>query len=245
MNDYFDDEALALIARGINPINFQDLKVAITSADSITINEDSQPKVIISASGMCEAGRIRHHLKHNLWRPESTILFVGYQAVGTLGRAIVEGAREVRLFDEHIHVRAEIFQLAGISGHADNEGLMTWIKSIKKAPQQVFINHGEDDVCQIFADRLRYELKLNATAPYNGAVYDLNTGECLEEGNRKKIEIAAPVASGKRHMNPVYQQLIDTGMRLKAVIDHNEGGANKDLRAFIQELNDLCEKWDR
>lgn len=245
MNDYFDDEALALIARGINPINFQDLKVAITSADSITINEDSQPKVIISASGMCEAGRIRHHLKHNLWRPESTILFVGYQAVGTLGRAIVEGAREVRLFDEHIHVRAEICQLAGISGHADNEGLMTWIKSIKKAPQQVFINHGEDDVCQIFADRLRYELKLNATAPYNGAVYDLNTGECLEEGNRKKIEIAAPVAAGKRHMNPVYQQLIDTGMRLKAVIDHNEGGANKDLRAFIQELNDLCEKWDR
>ena len=95
MYDYFDSDALALIDQGINPINFSDLKVAITSDDSITINEDPEPKVIISASGMCEAGRIRHHLKHNLWRPESTILFVGYQANGTLGRAIVEGAREV------------------------------------------------------------------------------------------------------------------------------------------------------
>lgn len=106
--NYFDDEAMALIQKGINPINFPDLKISITGADSITINENPQPKIIISASGMCEAGRIRHHLKHNLWRKESTILFVGYQAVGTLGRSIVEGAKEVRLFDEHIHVRAEI-----------------------------------------------------------------------------------------------------------------------------------------
>lgn len=245
MHDYFDDEAMALIDRGINPINFPDLKVAITSDDSITINEDPQPKVIISASGMCEAGRIRHHLKHNLWRPESTILFVGYQAVGTLGRAIADGAKEVRLFDEHIHIRAEICQLAGISGHADNEGLMDWVKSIRPKPSRVFVNHGEDKVCEFFASRLRDELGIDAVAPYNGASYDLITGECLAEGNKKKLEAASAPAPGRRHQNPVYQQLIDAGKRLSDVISHNEGGANKDLRAFIRELNDLCEKWDR
>ncbi len=246
MYDYFDNEALDLIRQGINPINFPDLKVAITSDDSITINSDPEPKVIISASGMCEAGRIRHHLKHNLWRPESTILFVGYQAVGTLGRSIAEGAKEVRLFDEHIHIQAEICQLSGISGHADNQGLMTWIKSFTPRPACVFVNHGEDRVCEIFAGRLRNELGLDAIAPYNGASYDLVTGECLFEGSKKKVETAKAAASGsKRRMNPVYQQLIDAGERLSQVIAHNEGGANKDLRAFIRELNDLCEKWDR
>ena len=245
MYDYFDEDALALIAKGINPINFPDLKVAITSADSITINENPQPKVIISASGMCEAGRIRHHLKHNLWRPESTILFVGYQAAGTLGRAIADGAREVRLFDEHIHIRAEICQLAGISGHADNNGLMEWIKHLSPKPSQVFVNHGEDRVCAFFARRLQDELELLAIAPYNGASYDLLTGECLFEGNTKKIETASIQPPDRRQKNPVYQQLMDAGERLAQVISHNEGGANKDLRAFIRELNDLCEKWDR
>ena len=245
MYDYFDDDALALLNKGINPINFPDLKVAITSEDSITINEDPAPKVIISASGMCEAGRIRHHLKHNLWHPESTILFVGYQAVGTLGRAIADGAREVRLFDEHIHVQAEICQLAGISGHADEQGLLTWIKSFSPKPSRVFVNHGEDTVCTHFARRLTDELHIDAIAPYNGASYDLITGECLFEGNKKKIEAAAALRAGKPHKNPVYQQLMDAGNRLAEVIRHNEGGANKDLRAFIRELNDLCEKWDR
>lgn len=242
--NYFDDEAMALIQKGINPINFPDLKISITGADSITINENPQPKIIISASGMCEAGRIRHHLKHNLWRKESTILFVGYQAVGTLGRSIVEGAKEVRLFDEHIHVRAEICQLTGISGHADDRGLLQWIQSFKTPPKHVFVNHGEDLVCQIFADRLTNTLRLTATAPYNGSVYDLTNNTCLNEGNKKRLETTAE-STGKRHMNPVYQQLIDMQQRLKTVIDHNEGGANKDLRAFIQELSDLCEKWDR
>ena len=171
---------------------------------------------------------------------------MGYQAVGTLGRSIVEGAKEVRLFDEHIHIQAEICQLSGISGHADNQGLMTWIKSFTPKPGRIFVNHGEDRVCEIFAGRLRNELGLDATAPYNGASYDLVTGECLFEGSKKKVETAKALPSESRHrMNPVYQQLIDAGKRLSQVIAHNEGGANKDLRAFIRELNDLCEKWDR
>lgn len=244
MYDYFDDEALALLNKGINPINFPDLKVAITSDDSRTINEDFSPKVIISASGMCEAGRIRHHLKHNLWRPECTILFVGYQAYGTLGRAIAEGAPSVRLFEETIQVKAEICQMTGISGHADNEGLMKWIKSFGHTPQKVFVNHGEDAVCEIFAGRLRTELGLDAAAPFNGAIYDLSTGQCLEEGNKVKLQ-KKQEAKEKRSMNPVYRQLLEAGNTLLKVISHNEGGANKDLKAFTKQLMELCEKWDR
>lgn len=104
----FDEEAMALVKQGINPISFPGLRLSITSEESKAINFEDTPKVIISASGMCEAGRIRHHLKHNLWRPECTILFVGYQAIGTLGRSIVDGKKEVKLFGEPIEIRASI-----------------------------------------------------------------------------------------------------------------------------------------
>lgn len=244
--DDFDDESRKIIESGTNPISFNDLYVSVTSDDSKAINADAAPKVIISASGMCEAGRIRHHLKHNLWRPECTVLFVGYQAVGTLGRAIVNGADEVKLFDEKIQIHAEICQLAGISGHADNNGLMTWIKSFKNPPKHVFVNHGEDEVCEIFAARLRDELGLHATAPYNGEKFDLALNETVNEGNRVRIEKKIPVGSdnyGKK--NPVFERLQAAGKRLISVIAHNEGGANKDLGKFADQIISLCEKWDR
>ena len=125
--DCFDEATRALLAQGIDPIQCPGLRVSVTSDESRMINADREPKVILS--GMCEAGRIRHHLKHNLWRPECTILFVGYQAVGTLGRTLIEGATDVKLFGEAIEVRAEICQLTGLSGHADKNGLLAWIPS--------------------------------------------------------------------------------------------------------------------
>ena len=118
----FDEETRAMLAKGIDPIALPGLRVTVTSDESRMINADRVPKVILSASGMCEAGRIRHHLKHNLWRPECTILFVGYQAVGTLGRTLIDGAVNVKLFGEPIEVQAEICQLTGMSGHADRGG---------------------------------------------------------------------------------------------------------------------------
>ena len=130
--DCYDEEASAILASGKNPIAFPGLKLSVTSDDSKAINEAEESKVIISASGMCDAGRIKHHLKHNLWRKESTILFVGYQAVGTLGRALVEGAREVKLFGEEIAVQAEILVLPGVSGHADDIGLMRWAGAFRR-----------------------------------------------------------------------------------------------------------------
>ena len=132
--DSLDDEARALIRAGVNPLWFDGLKTSVTAEESKAINFDKTPKVILSASGMCDAGRIRHHLKHNLWRKESTILFVGYQAEGTLGRQIVEGAKKVKLFGEDISVAAEVRVLPGVSGHADRDGLLAWLKASRKSP---------------------------------------------------------------------------------------------------------------
>ncbi len=177
----FDEEAVALIKRGINPITFPGLHLAITSDESRAINFENTPKVIISASGMCEAGRIRHHLKHNLWRPECTVLFVGYQAVGTLGRAIVEGAKEVRLFGETIEIRAEIEKLVGMSGHADKAGLLHWLEGFEKKPERVFVVHGEDRICKLFTECLKAEHGQRAYAPYSGTRFDLLANELIYE----------------------------------------------------------------
>lgn len=239
---YYDDDAMALIKQGINPISFPGLKTAVTSDDSIAINVSTTPKVIISASGMCDGGRIRHHLKHNLWRPECTILFVGYQSVGTLGRNLVEGATEVKLFGETIEVQAEITSLAGVSGHADCEGLMKWIGAFEKKPKRVFVVHGEDTVTDVFAARIKDELGIDAVAPYTGAEYDLLTNECLQAPEPVRV---TPKKAMQRKAATVFERLLNAGRRLMLVIRHNEGGTNKDLTRFTNEINNLCDKWDR
>ena len=135
-----------MVNAGVNPLVFPGLKVSTTSEDSKMINFMVKPKVIISASGMCDAGRIRHHLKHNLWRPECTVLFVGYQANGTLGRRLLEGEKNVKLFGEEIEVRCRIESLHGVSGHADKNGLLAWLKGFRSPIERVFVVHGEDTV---------------------------------------------------------------------------------------------------
>lgn len=237
----FDEEAMELVRQGINPISFPGLKVAVTSDESKLINFDAKPKVIISASGMCEAGRIRHHLKHNLWRADSTILFVGYQAVGTLGRSLLEGVPEVKLFGETIEVRAKIEKLDGISGHADKEGLMTWLRAFDPMPK-VFVVHGEDSVCDAFTEYIRTQYGYDAEAPYSGGVYDVIADEWLSEGvTEKKRRQSAKV----KRASDIFERLVAAGKRLMVVISHNEGGANKDLVRFADQINSLCDKWDR
>ena len=245
MYEDFDEEATKLVQAGINPIGFEGLKTAITSDDSRMINFDERPKVIISASGMCEAGRIRHHLKHNLWRKESTILFVGYQAKGTLGRIILEGAKSVNLFGEEIEIQAEIRRLAGISGHADNNGLLKWIGSFEKKPEKVFVIHGEDSVCQVFTDRLRNEMHLDAGAPYSGTVFNLATGAYEKECEPVHVVKTEKSLNKAMKANTPFARLLAAGQRLLTVIRHNEGGANKDLARFTSQINSLCDKWDR
>ena len=237
--DCFDEEAMELVEKGINPIAFPGLKLAITSDESKEINFENKPKVIISASGMCEAGRIRHHLKHNLWRPECTILFVGYQAAGTLGRAIVEGAREVKLFGETIEVRASVLTLEGMSGHADKNGLIDWVEAFEEKPRRVFVVHGEDSVCTAFTECLMVEHGLKAYAPYSGTCFNLLSN---------KLEYEAMPISAKpkaRNVSDVFARLLAAGQRLLAVIHKNEGGANKDLAKFADQINSLCDKWEK
>lgn len=240
--DYYDEETLALLNEGKNPILFNGLNLSITSEESRMINEDTTPKVILSASGMCEAGRIRHHLKHNLWREDSTILFVGYQAEGTIGAKLLDGAPTVKLFGEEISVRAHIAQMDGISGHADHDMLLDWLKNITPTPETVFVNHGNDEVCDLFAEDIKSELGCKAIAPYNAAEYDLLTGECLYGGNREKIKRTKPLA---QKANAAFQRLLMAGKRLLLVIEHNRGGANKDLAKFTDQINALADKWDR
>ncbi len=242
VSECFSEEAMELVRRGINPLVFTGLNLSITSDESKAINFDNEPKVIISASGMCEAGRIRHHLKHNLWREECTILFVGYQAVGTLGRSIVEGAKEVHLFGEKIEIRAKIAKLEGVSGHADKAGLTKWMLGFKNDPKMVFIVHGDDEVTENFAAYLHDEHGFNTYAPFSGTCYDLIADEFVEETVGVRIEGAKKKI---RTASTVFERLLAAGQRLLAVINHNEGGANKDLAKFADQINSLCDKWDR
>ncbi len=238
----YDDETRALVEQGINPIEFPGLKLSVSSEESKAINFDSRPKVIISASGMCDAGRIRHHLKHNLWRPECTVVFAGYQAAATLGRSLIEGAKEVRLFGESIDVRAQIRELPGLSGHADREGLLAWIRAYEKKPDRVFLVHGDDTSCLAFSDLLNRGEKITASAPYSGSVYDLAADRWILETEGILIEKAK---SGRQRADGVFARLVAAGERLMQVIRRNEGGANKDLAKFADQIHALCDKWDR
>jgi metallo-beta-lactamase family protein len=247
MTGYFDKDAMELVNKGINPMSFPGLSTSITSDESKAINFDEEPKVIISAAGMCDAGRIRHHLKHNLWRKDSTILFVGHQSVGTLGRMILDGVTEVRLFGETIQISAEIRRLSGVSGHADKDGLIKWLTSFEKKPEKVFVVHGDDQVCDIFTEYISKELGYTAMAPYSGMTYDLATNANVKEGNAIPIEQKTGFEKKAEfdRADSVFERLVLAGKRLTAIIQHNKGGANKDLSRLMGQINSLCDKWDR
>lgn len=239
----FDEEALALVNKGVNPLLFRGLKTTITSDESKMINFDDRPKVILSASGMCEAGRIRHHLKHNLWRKECTICFVGYQAVGTLGRKLIEGAESVKLFGEPVEVNARIEVLRGISGHADMNGLLAWLKGFETVPSHVFVVHGEDQVTDEFARTITDTFGCPALAPYSGGCVDLATGEVLTIGVREpKKAVEKPARS---RAEAAFNRLVAAAKRLLEVVYKNEGLANKELAKFETQIQNLAERWDR
>ena len=234
----YDEEALSYVRRGINPISFPNLIRTVSSDESRAINSDTRPKVIISASGMCEAGRIKHHLKHNLWIPENTILFVGYQAMNTIGRSIVDGAEKVKLFGETVYVAAEIKQLPGISGHADMNGLVKWAQSVQGV-KKYFINHGEASSADSFAEKLRNEFGFDAYAPYSGTEFDLISGEITYEAQ------PVPIIKHKAaNNNPTYDQLLSASERLYKLIKASSGRANADMRRMAEKINKLCDKWE-
>ena len=240
--DCFQDDMLEYFEKGINPLTFEGLKLAVKVEESKAINYDPTPKVILSASGMCEAGRIRHHLKYNLWKKESTVVFVGYQVEGTLGRALLDGAKEVNIFGEPIKVEAEITKMNATSSHADVDGLMEWISSFSPKPLRVFVTHGEASVAVSYAEKLKAELGLNAVAPKYRSTWDLINNLCLDEGCDKKEKKEEKSEYPK---SQAFKRLEIAGKELIEVIKENQGGTNYDLKKFADEVEKLCKRWKR
>lgn len=234
----YDEEALSYVRKGINPIAFDDLIRTVSSDDSRAINSDTRPKVIISASGMCEAGRIKHHLKHHLWRKENTILFVGYQAGNTLGRSLIEGAKRVKLFGETVRVAANITQLPGVSGHADMNGLTDWAEAISGV-QRFFIVHGEAGASESFAQRLRDKLGAEVYAPYSGAEFDIASNTVTVDA----APIPIPKKKNTANLSAAYSDLVAASDRLSALIKNSDGRANADMRKLTEAINKLCDDW--
>ena len=239
---FLDDETRELIRNGINPIFFPGLELAVSQAESQAINMDRTPKVILSASGMCDAGRIRHHLKHNLWRPECRILFVGYQAEGTLGRLLVDGVPKIKLFNEEISVEAQIDVLPGVSGHADKLGLIAWLKGFTRAPKLIFVNHGDPDTADSFTECLNKELGYRAFAPYSGTRFDLLRGEFdyVAEPRPLTEERKAPAGKAAR----LFGELVAAAERLLRAARRMEGHPNKELMRFTKEITKLTDSME-
>ena len=250
-DDYFDEDARRMIERGTNPILFPSLTTITDVEDSKALNERKGSAVIISSSGMCEAGRIRHHLKHNLWRHDSTILFVGYQAEGTLGRSLVDGTDHVTLFGEQISVNAEIAVLEGTSGHADQRGLEKWIDEFQPKPTAVFVVHGEDNVSQYFASRLKNGRGLHAYAPRFGERFDLLHGEIHLQSDTVLRE------KGKADLKAAFEELGNKQGNIISVVERMENAAtaidltdekrvrrlSDAIRRLASDLDFLASKW--
>lgn len=237
LHGYLDEEAITALKGGAL-FQFPGLTLTESVEDSKALNLDKKSRVILSASGMCDAGRIRHHLKHNLWRAESSVAFVGYQAEGSLGRALLDGISSVKLFGEEITVRARIVELPGLSSHADRDHLLDWAKYYQPAPKQIFVVHGEAPVTEIFAQHLR-DAGISAHAAEHLEVYDLAADRMLEAGT------PLPAKTSNAAGSPTYESLEETGQKLLETIRHNKGGTNKDLSKFKRELLSLIQKWDR
>ena len=239
LRGYLDEEAIAVVQGGENLFTFPGLTLTQSTEESKALNADKASKIIISASGMCDAGRIRHHLKHNLWRPESAVVFVGYQGEGTLGRRLLEGAKSVKLFGEEIAVKARILNFPGLSSHADRDHLLEWIDRFSPAPEQVFVVHGDAPVTDLFADTLK-ERGIPAHAPLYEEVYDLLANEMVEKG---KVIERKPKSGGASAASPAFVRLQDTAKALDALIAASRGRPNKELADLANQLNQIMEKW--
>lgn len=236
----FDEETKAYILKGDNPLDFPNLRFTRSTAESQALNMDRKPKIIISASGMCEAGRIRHHLKHNLWDPKSSVIFVGYQAEGTLGRMLTEGQKDVVLFGEAVHVDAEIYNLEGFSGHADKEGLLGWLSGFKVKPKQLFLVHGELESKEALAASIRERLGYDPVVVTGVSEFELKKTEIVskEEIYEDAIDNEA-VEATKQRIIEIHDQienlLYNTGLVMGEKISPEKMSRINDLVLALQK----------
>ncbi len=210
----FDEETREYILKGDNPLEFKNLKFTRSSKESQDLNFNKEPKVIISASGMCEAGRIRHHLKHNLWNPKNSIVFVGYQGQGTLGRSLIEGIKMVTLFGEEIQVNAEIHNLEGFSGHADQNGLFAWLAHFQQKPKEIFLVHGEEDSKKDFAKLVNEKLSYEPVVVMGNSEFDLD----MNKSEITNMEGASYQAAEEEKIQKVRDKLSSIHLNLEQIL---------------------------
>ena len=238
LHGYLDEQALELVKDGTHMFTFPNLNLVESSEESKMLNMDSAPKVIISASGMCDAGRIRHHLKHNLWRANSAVVFVGFQSPGTLGRRLLDGVEKVKLFGEEIAVKAKIVNFQGLSSHADHDHLVQWIKAFDPKPTHVFVVHGDEDVAPVFAEELN-SLGFHAHAAKFTECYDLAANEMVSEGYISERKRTAQ----KSRADNLYAKLVAAAESLLEFAKRCKGRPNKDISALTGQIISLIERF--
>jgi metallo-beta-lactamase family protein len=238
-SDYFDEETKALLLKGENPLELPEIIYTRTTEESKAINEDSRPGIIISASGMCDSGRIKHHLKHNLWQKESHIVIIGYQGEGTIGRRLVDGAKTVRLFGEEIAVKAHIHTLGGFSAHADQKGLLEWLSHFNNPQLEVFVNHGEEKISIELGQIIRQKFHLKTVIPQWLEKRFLFTPEKEVMTEERAEEVSQPgetFAALFRHLDRNYKRL-----RRKLKRERSKGEVVVDSR-WLRQLEEINEK---
>ncbi|MBP3759557.1 MAG: MBL fold metallo-hydrolase [Firmicutes bacterium] len=236
----FDEETKQLILSGDNPLDFKNLIFTRSTAESQALNMNREPKIIISASGMCEAGRIRHHLKHNLWDSRNSIVFVGYQAEGTLGRTLIEGAKEVKLFGETVMVAAEIHNLEGFSGHADQNGLLDWLGGFQKIPKQIFLVHGEEQSKIDFAKVAQERLGLSTTPIFANSEFELETGELIAQDQVIKEVIDEEGLTNLRSKITDIQKGVDN------ILAQTDSALSKEMTADkLTQINNILQELEK
>ena len=236
----FDEETKELILSGDNPLDFKNLIFTRSTAESQALNMNRTPKIIISASGMCEAGRIRHHLKHNLWDPKNSIVFVGYQAEGTLERALIDGVKEVKLFGETVIVAAEIHNLEGFSGHADQNGLLDWLGGFQKIPKQIFLVHGEEQSKIDFAKAAQERLGLSTTPVFANSEFELETGELIA-----KDEVIKEVIDEEGLTN-LRSKIADIQKGVDNILGQTDSALSKEMSAEkLTQINNILQELEK
>ena len=238
LHGYLDEAALELVKDGTHMFSFPNLHLVETTEESRMLNLDKTPKIIISASGMCDAGRIRHHLKHNLWRANSAVVFVGFQSPGTLGRRLLDGVESVKLFGEEIAVKAKVVNFQGLSSHADHDHLIEWIKAFDPKPTHVFVVHGDEDVAPVFAEELN-SLGFHAHAAKFTECYDLAANEMVSEGYISERKRTAQ----KSRADNLYAKLVAAAESLLEFAKRCKGRPNKDISALTGQIISLIERF--
>ena len=245
--DLFDEETQELIKRGDNPLEFPGLKFTQTVEESKALNESDESAIIISASGMCEVGRIKHHLKHNIWNPKNTILFVGYQAPGTLGRKIVDGAKTVKIFGEEVAVNARVEYIEGYSGHADQAGLLHFVDSFVKKPNHIFLVHGEEESQKVLRDKINENFDLPVSIPDYCESFDL-TNTVQATGNirkrnldeYRKLEVIDRLETLKEELVDM-ESIVKEDILANTVNDDEISKLNERIKALEKQIVEIVE----